>query len=491
MQRQTDDFSHYDHLAWQYPYYMKHGERQLFGQISSALLSMPEENRQIDPVGIAEIVNRGFLLAERTLVTGVCRTPWMARPKSRGGWEFAQVPDHGMAHPELNDHLKRLKQAFLEEALSYVEGRHCVGLLLSGGLDSRIVAGVLRELQLRGDYSGTVVALTWGTDECRDVVYAREIARRLGWDWQHLPLTPERLMDNVRIAGEMGAEFSPIHLHAMPDVAKISGLDAVLAGSYGDSVGRAEFSGVRVRKLRPIVPKRLDPFALLKAEVVRTVEADIHHDCCDYRRHIHRESEYQYREIEQQMHYMRRRNQSPMLYINERVPLFQFFTAPGTFGLMWSLDPAIRDDRFYRALLPTLPGGIGEIPWARTGVPMSDGSHKPDQLSKLHHCYGKWLRNEIRFLILSSVKSDAIARLGIFNDWNLTRTIELWSRAKTVSASGIDEIMAWLASLAYFVDRYQIQPQKREHFRESPPLRNYLGSMRASAYLAARDWLRH
>ncbi len=36
-------------------------------------------------------------------------------------------------------------------------------------MDSRMLAGVIRELQLRGDWSGQVIAFTWGVDGSRDV----------------------------------------------------------------------------------------------------------------------------------------------------------------------------------------------------------------------------------------------------------------------------------------------------------------------------------
>ena len=36
------------------------------------------------------------------------------------------------------------------------------------------------------------------------------------WEWVHLELDAEALYNNIFIAAEMGAEFAPHHLHAMP-----------------------------------------------------------------------------------------------------------------------------------------------------------------------------------------------------------------------------------------------------------------------------------
>ena len=46
--------------------------------------------------------------------------------------------------------------------------------------------------------------------------------------------------------------------------------------------------------------------------------------------------EYQYREIEQEMHYMRRKLQTCII-LGDRIPLYQLYFSE-TFGLMWSID---------------------------------------------------------------------------------------------------------------------------------------------------------
>lgn len=50
-----------------------------------------------------------------------------------------------------NEIAQELKSRLLDEAIGYLQGKSQVGILLSGGMDSRMLAGVIRELQLRGD----------------------------------------------------------------------------------------------------------------------------------------------------------------------------------------------------------------------------------------------------------------------------------------------------------------------------------------------------
>ena len=447
------------HLANHYPYHMK-GQHHFHLDIGSALEGIPIEQRKIDPVGIAEILSSGFLLGNRTLVQGVRRAPWMAALDMQGKWEFAALPQHGKQKLPMGAVVQKLKRALHREALSYVEGKRRVGILLSGGLDSRIVAGIIRELQLAHEFTGDIVALTWGLQESRDVIYAREIAQGYNWAWLHFPLGPEILLENIHIAGRLGAEFSPLHLHALPRVREIEGLDAILAGSYGDSVGRAEFSGRHVLQLKPVVPRVLNYLGLMPHKMVISVRSAVLHDAYEYRQRFPREEAWQYRELEQQMHYMRRKLQACMSHVAERIPLFQLFTSPECVSLMWGLAPSIRDNRYYEALLPSLPGRIGSIPWARTGRPLGTSEGEPDHALRYHHNYGKWLRQDLRAAILHLIDSDAIWGLSVFNEKALKRLLKLWPHAETISTNRLDEIISWLASLAVFVEHYDIGAPK-------------------------------
>jgi len=246
----------------------------------------------------------------------------MARPNGQGGWEYANLPDHGFCRMPANEIAQELKSRLLDEAIGYLQGKAQVGILLSGGMDSRILAGVVRELQLKGDWSGRVVAFTWGVDGTRDVRYAQQIARTFSWEWVYLELNAEVLYNNFLIAAEMGAEFAPHHLHAMPKVAEHQGLDAVLAASYGDSVGRAEFSGTHILKLKPILQGRScswinrRDFWVIRNKAFKEVKEKMFVDAYGYRRRLEMDSKnHNYSEIEQEMHYMRRKLQAPMSYV--------------------------------------------------------------------------------------------------------------------------------------------------------------------------------
>lgn len=61
-------------------------------------------------------------------------------------------------------------------------------------------------------------------------------------------------------------------------------------------------------------------------------------------------------------------------------------------------------------------------------------------------------------MITKLVMSDTIKELNLFNEEALDRLMKFWPKAQTTTTNSIDEIIVWMASLAIFVERYNIQP---------------------------------
>src|SRR5690606_34794364 len=185
---------------------------------------------QLDPVALAVKTINPYLFGNRTLIQRLERTPWLSVRTEDGRWHKERLPQHGNKKPAKDEFVQTLRIALLDEARRYIGAAKSVGILLSGGMDSRVVAGVVREVQLTLGNQFDVIGLTWGKESSRDVSYAKTIARRFGWEWKHFKLTPETLFKNISQMGRMGAEASPVHLHAMLEVASTPGIDVILAG---------------------------------------------------------------------------------------------------------------------------------------------------------------------------------------------------------------------------------------------------------------------
>jgi predicted subunit of tRNA(5-methylaminomethyl-2-thiouridylate) methyltransferase len=450
-------FDYYNSLGAR-SYYQNEGSLSCFLTLDNCLTNSKIVNNEVDPVAVLSILMKNYSIGTRTLIAGVERTPWMSRPDGSGGWIGADLPEHQNIKVGPEDAAKKLHQHLRDEALAFIEGKKTIGILLSGGMDSRIVAGVVRQLQEQGDFLGDVVALTWGLADSRDVIYAQKIANAFDWEFKHFPLSAEVLARNIELGAERGVEYSPVHLHAMEAISKTEGLDGVLAGSYGDSIGRGEYSGRSANKLPGILDKHLNHFSFLLRGVERQALPEIKSDLLLSRQRFSGRNEASYRELEMQMHYMRRQLNACMEVIDDSVPLYQMFGSPGAFGFMWSLSPECRSDDVYEYLLFRLPRVLQEIPWARTGKKYNQNDlPTEDVFSSLNNRYGEWLRNDLRKQVLDLIGGGALQRLGIFNEKSLDMWSKHWPTTGGPKADRLDEKMAWLASLAIFVEKYNVQ----------------------------------
>lgn len=458
-------FTYHDRLGFITPHYTYVDQHFRVESDFANTISQLQGPRQIDVNAIIQVISRYHCFADRTLVQGIYRTPWMAHPNSTNTeWEYANIPPHGNTLMPEEEAAKILFAKLQSEILEYCEGRSTVGVLLSGGMDSRIVAGILDHLLKTKQTSVRVIAITWGIEQTRDVLYAQLIAKRLGWEWVHHPISAETLANNIDECAQRGCEYSPVHLHAMPNVREMKGLDCILAASFGDSVGRAEYSGRHITKLIPFEHYTLNWFKLLHSDVYTAASADIAEDVNRYRRLFPRKLPSEQHEIDQQSHYMRRKLNHCMAVIHEKIPLFQVFTRPDVFGFMWSLSPEVRNDSIYAHLLELFSTKLSDIPWARDGKLYLSGSDKTiDAYPSANHRYGEWIRGDLYPIIRNKVLSGNLQRLQIFNMQAIESALALnRNLSRQTGATKLDELSVWLAALADFVDLYAIQGVESE-----------------------------
>lgn len=485
---------YYNYIGNYSPYTLNGNKEELFLEIGSALSNTIAP--KLDVVGIIEILNKSYLFSDRTLVKGIKRVDWMVPYEELSKEElhnyYSQIPQHKKRLMKPEEIAVKLKKALKKELEIYLQGKKKVAILLSGGLDSRIVAGLLKELQVEKKYNGEVCAATWGIEKSRDVIYARNICNKYDWEFIYVQLDATVLKQNIYLAGKMGAEFSPIHLHAMNKVKDIENIDAIIAGSYGDVIGRGDYASIPVANLPEFLNRKLNPYGILKQKVVKEYKASVLEDAYGYREHIKRDEEYQYREIEQEIHFMRRKLQACMNVMGAKVPLYQLFTSPEVVSLMWSLDPKIRDAEIYKYLISTLPGGIDTIPWARDGKPITgkDEEEILEKGTKEHHSYGMWLREDLYEEIYDFVFSSHIENLGIFNMKTLESLFIPWKASKTMQLGKLDEVFAWLASLSVFISEYNIVNGDKFKHSKIDDFNAVKGALKANMYFKLRDMLR-
>ena len=490
--------SYRDYLAGASPYLTADAEP---GPMLFSEAAIGRAPLRLDPSAVIAYLRFSYLLGDRTLARGVRRAPWLHR-WSEGRWNPLRIPEHGTDRPDPRDTALRLKKLLEQESRQYTDGARSIAILLSGGMDSRLAASILHAVQRESGRTFTVSALTWGLPRSRDVSYARDIARALGWDWHHLELSPERLHANLLWTGREGCEVAPTHLHAILDVNAVADFDVVIAGSYGDSMGRAEFSGVRLTGLRGHESVPADPFGLLRGGALEGAGREIRADLLAQRSIWPGRTELAIREAGQQIHYMRRKFQAVMASALAPTPVRQMFTSPEIVSLMWGLDPAVRDDRYYRILSEDLPRGLADLPWARTGrrfggegsggegSAAAAGGDADGGLTRQFHCYGVWLREDLGSEIARRAGSDRVLGTGLFNEASLRRLLSVWRRGRTATVGRIDEIVSWLAGLDVFLETYDVRTEDAAPLSAGDRLRGCRGTLHACAHTLARNLMR-
>ena len=138
-------------LGGTYPYYNKESPDTFTLSFAEIISSRKDKNLtiELDQTALVTKVCLPFLIGNRSLIQGVYKTPWVSEYKGNGLWHPHYLPPHDTLQPEINSFTIKLKVALLDEARGYIKDKKNIGILLSGGMDSRVLAGIIREIKLK------------------------------------------------------------------------------------------------------------------------------------------------------------------------------------------------------------------------------------------------------------------------------------------------------------------------------------------------------
>lgn len=201
-----------------YPLYYAHTKNGfVFGSGVRALLADPELDRTVDQVALNQFLIFDHVLDDRTLLKQVHLLP-QASLLTFAHNQFDIRCYWALKYPDTYENRK--EDAYIEQFLHYLRqavirqdpDQQPTGLLLSGGLDSRVLLGVLRD----GPVDDSFHTFTWGIPGCDDARFAQEVAAKVGTQHHFFELKPDWLLDlaqeAVRITDGLG---NIINLHAL------------------------------------------------------------------------------------------------------------------------------------------------------------------------------------------------------------------------------------------------------------------------------------
>ena len=226
----------------QKPLYWWRGPHALvFASEPAALLACPDVPRDIDPPAIAAFLRFGCVPAPATGFAGIAKLPpahYLEFDAATGRlagparyWDIPRGPvDTGTSAAAWRE---RLVGTLSEAVASQLAADVPLGLLLSGGLDSSVVAALAAE-----HAGGTLRTFTVGFGEKRwdETRYARVVADRLGTRHTEVRVEPrclETLETLVRHHGEPFADSSAVAMYHLAREARRE-VTVALSGDGGD-----------------------------------------------------------------------------------------------------------------------------------------------------------------------------------------------------------------------------------------------------------------
>jgi hypothetical protein len=451
------------------PYWTIIDGRVFIADTAEEIISaVPKDKRILDNAAFLELLQFNYMLGNRTLVQGVKRMPWRAILSGDGVIERRPPIAHGLQKPPPRAVARRLRELLEEELVAVAQKTKKIFLLLTGGLDSRVIAGILRKIEPQ--LQAEIKCVTWGQPESRDVVYARRIAHWYGWEFVNVPYDHELVWKNIeRSAIWGGSEIAGIHLHGTEWFKNTQTEDLVLAASFGDSIGRAEFSSVHLKNMRlaplknkhrllhPSFIKELLPLAKKDQETAWEKETS--------------KLDWAYVELELQENYMRRMICHSMDYIRQFCRLHQTFTSDNLVSYIWSLSPDYRTDEVYAELLKELDGKLYSLPWARNGE-APDGTKESNLiLTKDYHEWGKWLKQDLQNRLETLYFSDGLRELGLFSEKSKKRVWKKFTK-ESITSYWYGQDVVKLCSLELTRKFFKLLPDKKPVYRRDLFLNN-------------------
>jgi asparagine synthase (glutamine-hydrolysing) len=232
----------------------------LIGSSPELFRHHPEFRMELNPAGLVGILLTNGLVGGQTLLKGVQRLSpghllvWRAGSSPREVRQYQIPVSTRYFDLPFGAHVEILDQAVKAAIHRHVSGGKRYGLLLSGGLDSRLLGGYLRE-------QGTeTVALTLGLPTDIEMQCAIPVARTLGFQHRTAEIASDLYAQNAPLCAaweHLAAGFNGVIWWGLrndlrdlkSDVVSGVALDSALAPHLLYGGGSAESRGVSFRKV--------------------------------------------------------------------------------------------------------------------------------------------------------------------------------------------------------------------------------------------------
>lgn len=208
-----------------------------------AILGVPGVDCSLDVESLAQFVRLQIILGERTLYQGIHTLTSATVLRARVQEPTVETETYWTMAPL--DHFRDRQEAIHELAATFLKagerisrGSRRRAVLLSGGMDSRLVLAVLCP------HGGAVEAYTFAPALTDEAKVAHAVARAVGVDWHFVPQEGAEYWERLpSLLPALRGSYSIAHAHTLKILEQVArshadtvydgwGLDVMLSGSY-------------------------------------------------------------------------------------------------------------------------------------------------------------------------------------------------------------------------------------------------------------------
>lgn len=237
-----------DRLGEKPLYYGWQGDTFLFGSELKALRAHPAFNAEVDRAALALLLRHNYIPAPYSIWQGINKLPpgmWLRLTEGqrdatpRAYWSLAEVAERSAAGPFAGSETEAIAQ--LEQKLGdAVRGQMMadvpLGALLSGGVDSSLIAALMQVTSTRPVRTFTI---GFDEEEYDEGTHARAVAAHLGTDHTEMRLSADAALDLIpqlpSMYDEPFADSSQLPTHLVMKLAR-QHVTVALSGDGGDEI---------------------------------------------------------------------------------------------------------------------------------------------------------------------------------------------------------------------------------------------------------------
>jgi asparagine synthase (glutamine-hydrolysing) len=200
--------------------------------------------REVDPRGVDQVFTFWAALPPQTIFRGVKQIPpGHYLLADRGGvvtrryWRLSFPPADGYRPADDEEYVERIRETLVDATRLRLQADVPVGVYLSGGIDSSVLAGVVRGL---GECPLTTFSVRFADDFYDETPYQQAVVKRLGADHRSVTCTGDGIgevfPDVVWHAETPMLRTAPAPLYLLSRLVHEHGMKVVLTGEGADEV---------------------------------------------------------------------------------------------------------------------------------------------------------------------------------------------------------------------------------------------------------------